>query len=214
MVSILVAVLIVGFVYLVAGTKSVWFPAPHSWLKALVLAIPTWLGSVAIFNLEALRLIVFALRAYVKTYSWEDEPQHFFLAFAGVLLAFLLIAYLLLVLLYRIFLRCLWAEVPQFLDWLKEPFNRKRDILVSWLISMLAMLIAAAPLLLVAFDSRYTFMEAMQRLTGLTIQEILTEVFVRWYVAAAYLLQLKRVLKFRAKSAVVRSRRVLAPPRP
>jgi len=200
MVSILVAVLIVGFVYLVAGTKSIWFPSPDSWLRALVLAIPTWFG-VAVLNLEVLRLIVFSLQVYVRTYSWEDEPQHFFLALAGVLLALLLIAYLLLVLLYRIFLRCLWAEVPQFLYWLKEPFNRKRDIFLSWLISMLALLIAAAPLLLAAFDSRYTFMETIQRLTGLTTQEILAEIFIRWYVAAAYLLQLKRVLKLRAKSA-------------
>lgn len=196
MVSILVAVLIVGFVYLVAGTKSVWFPAPHSWLKALVLAIPTWLG-VAVFNLEIWRLVLFALHVYIRTYSWEDEPQHFLLALAGVLLAFLLIAYLLLVLLYRIFLRCLWAEVPQFLHWLNEPFKRKRDILFSWLISMLALLIAAAPLILVALDSRDTLMETIQRLTGLTTQEILAEVFIRWYVAAAYLLQLQMVLKSR-----------------
>lgn len=198
MVSILVAVLIVGFVYLVAGTKSVWFPAPHSWLKALVLAIPTWLGSVAIFNLEVWRLVLFSLYAYVRTYSIGSEPEYFFLALAGVLLAFLLIVYLLLVLLYRIFLRCLWAEIPRFLYWLKEPFKRKRDVLFSWLISMLALLIAAAPLILAAFDStRDTLMETIQRLTGLTTQEILAEVFIRWYVAAAYLLQLQMVLKFR-----------------
>jgi len=46
--------LLIGSTVITRGKKSIWIPSPSCWLKAIGLAIPTWVGGggTAIFSLE------------------------------------------------------------------------------------------------------------------------------------------------------------------
>lgn len=57
MLLILGALLVIGWIAVV--TKTQWFPYPSSLLKALGLAIPTWVGATAVFSLEVWHGIFF-----------------------------------------------------------------------------------------------------------------------------------------------------------
>lgn len=168
----------------------VWFPYPSSWLKALGLAIPTWVGAVAFFSLEVWHSIfLFILSAVTRSSS-----PSFFLVFAVGFLVASLIWYLLLILLYSLLLRLLWQEVPQFLRWLKPPI-RWRDILFGWAVSTLAVLVGAAPFLLLAFYSSDFIVETMRKRSGIATEAAIGKMFGGWYVTATYFYQMKSLLR-------------------
>jgi ABC-type antimicrobial peptide transport system permease subunit len=56
--------LIIGLI--VAVTKTKWFPYPSSWLKALGLAVPVWIGAVAVFSLMSWQFIFLFILAVVN----------------------------------------------------------------------------------------------------------------------------------------------------
>lgn len=65
MLLILSALLIVSSI--ARATKTIWFPYPRAWLKALGLAVPTWTGATAIFSLEVWHFVfLFILYHFVK----------------------------------------------------------------------------------------------------------------------------------------------------
>jgi hypothetical protein len=67
--------LIVGILLIIgliaAVTKTKWFPYPSSWLKALGLTVPTWIGAVAAFNLLSWQFIFL----YSHSRSREVQPS-------------------------------------------------------------------------------------------------------------------------------------------
>lgn len=185
---LIVGILLI-FGLIAAVTKTKWLPSPSAWLKALGLAVPTWVGAVAVFSLEVWHFIFLLILAVGKHSS---SATSVFLAFAAGFLAVSLVWYLLLVLLYSLLLRSLWLELPQFLHWIKPP-SRWRDIFFGWAVSTLAVLVGAAPFLMVAFYSSKLILETMQQ-WGLTDEDIIGKMFIGWYVTAAYLYQVRGLL--------------------
>lgn len=156
MLSIVGVLLIIGLI--AAVTKTKWFPYPSSWLKALGLAVPTWIGAVAIFSLEVWHFIFLLILAVV---NHSPIPSIIFVLAAGMLIVSL-IWYLLLILLYSLLLRLFWSELPQFLHWMKPP-SRMRDVFFGWAVSTLAVLVGAAPFLMAYFYSSKLIVETMQQ---------------------------------------------------
>lgn len=56
--------LIIGLIATV--TKANWFPYPSSWLKALGLAVPFWMGAVGVFSLMSWQFIFLFILAVVN----------------------------------------------------------------------------------------------------------------------------------------------------
>jgi hypothetical protein len=139
--------LIIGLIATVTKTK--WFPYPSSWLKALGLAVPVWIGAVAVFSLMSWQFIFLFILAVVNRYP---IPNIFLVFAAGILIASL-IWYLVLTLLYSLCLHLLWREVPKSLAWVKPPKSWKL-ILFSWAVSTLA---ASVPAILLLPYSSYSF---------------------------------------------------------
>jgi hypothetical protein len=191
MLLILSALLIVSLIAEV--TKTNWFPYPSAWLKALGLAVPTWIGATTVFTLEIWHFIFLFVLAVVK--RAPSDALTGFLLFATGALGVSLVWYLLLVSLYSLLVRSLWSELPQFLLWIKPP-KQKRDILFGWAVSTLAVLVGAAPFLLSAFYSSRLIIETIE-LRGITIEEAVGKMFVGWYVTAAFLYQIKSVFRFK-----------------
>lgn len=80
---------------LAAVTKTKWLPYPSSWLKALGLALPIWIGAVGVFNLMSWQFIFLYILAVVN----RSPIPNIFLIFAAVTLIASLIWYLVLTLL-------------------------------------------------------------------------------------------------------------------
>ena len=173
-------------------------------MKALGLAVPTWIGASAFFSLEVWHHVFLFALAIFKTYTFPEGTYSIpiglqsipigvvFLLFAAGFLVISLILYLLLVLLYSLFLRLLWSEVPQFLQWMKPPC-RRRDLLFGWAASTLAVLIGAAPFLLITFYSSNLIWETIQR-RGLDTEEAIGKMFSGWYITAVYLYHLRSLV--------------------
>lgn len=196
MLLLLVIPLLINLIILLTGIKSpVWFPSPGSWLKAFGLAIPAWSGFVAVLSLGFWYLVFLSLLAFAS-----DPPAPLDalvimpLLTAGVLVTSLL-WYLLLIWLYSLFLRFLWSEVPHFLRWINPP-KRKRNLLLGWGVSTLAVLIGSVPFSLPLFhlysDYPITYnevvLEAMRR-------QVIDRMFIGWYMSAAYLYHVTSVVQ-------------------
>lgn len=193
--------LLAGLTIVTRGKKSIWVPSPSCWLKAIGLAIPTWIGCTAIFSLEVWHGVFLIILAAFK--SAPLSAIRFFSLFAIGFLFISLVWYLLIVILYSLALRLLWKELPQFLHWLKPP-KKKRDILFGWAASNLAVLVGATPFLLITFYSRRLIVESLN-LRGLTDDVIVGKMFSGWYVAAVYLYYLRSYINFRHKNRQARS---------
>lgn len=116
------------------------------------------------------------------------------------LLAVSLIWYLLLILLYSLFLRFLWSEVPQFLRSIKPP-KRKRNLLFSWGISTIAILIGSVPFSLPLFHLYPNYPTAYNKvLLKAMSRQVLERIFGSWYVTAAYLYHFTSLLRPKSKS--------------
>lgn len=195
----IVVLLIISLVSVINRQKkpSIWFPSFGSILKALGLAIPSWLGLAALPSLFGCLCLAGAILA-INTAA----PMDAIVNLAGVGLLLLVGSffwYWLLVALYSLVLRFLWAELPKFLRWL-EPPKKKRDILFGWLALTLAALIGVTPFLILALMSdrpndfvlesrRYReYQEALDRTIGEGAQ-------ICWFVICAYLYQLRNVCR-------------------
>jgi hypothetical protein len=113
-----------------------------------------------------------------------------------------LIWYLVLTLVYFLWLRLLWREVPKSLGWLKLPKSWS-SIFFGWLVSTLA---ASIPALLLlpyssyAFYFSHRFSEILEKLKYVEFTDEATgKMFVGWYVTAAYLYQVRSLLRSRRK---------------
>jgi len=100
-------------------------------------------------------------------------------------------------------LRFLWKELPQFLRWLKPP-QKKRDVICGWAVSTLAILVEAAPFLLMTFYSSRLIVESLN-LRGLTNDLIVGKMFSGWYLSAIYLYHFRSYINFNPRSRKARS---------
>ncbi len=193
--------LLIGLTIITRGKKSVWVPSPSCWLKSLGLAIPVWVGGTAIFSLEVWHgafLVVLA--------AFKSAPIAIISGLSVFTVGFLFVSlvwYLLIVILYSLSLRFLWKELPQFLHWLKPP-HKKRDIIFGWAVSTVAVLVGAAPFLLMTFYSSRLIVESLN-LRGLTNDLIVGKMFGGWYVTAVYLYHLRSYSNFNRRSPKARS---------
>lgn len=193
--SILVTLLAVSLLLRASGVINLtWLPSYRSWLKAFGLAIPTWFGCVAFISLDFwISLLLLPVVIYDPV-----VPSVTLLILPLIVVSFLaasLIWYLLLVYIYRLFLRLLSSEVPQVLHWLKPP-KKKHDILWGWVTIVFAVLIGVVPLALPLFDYYYgaiyvSYFNNSTFITDLIVeaksQMKLDRMIVGWYIAAAYL---------------------------
>lgn len=176
----------------------IWFPSSSSWLKALFLAFPTWIGSNAIFSLG---FWLFCFATYI-TFTSSDPPAPLEALVLVPLLTMGLLAaslvwYLLQVWLYSQFLRLLWSELPQCLRWFKPP-RRKRDLIFNWGVFTVAILLGSVPFSLQLFV--LMFHPAAIYLDDKAIEEFLRrqpweKIIGGWYVVAAYLYHFRSLLK-------------------
>ena len=195
----LIALLLISSIMLLIKRKlPVWLPSPISWLKALGLAIPTWIGASAFFSLEVWHHVFLFALATISTRSLN--PGVFFLLFAAGFLVISLVWYLLLILLYSLFLRLVLSKIPQFLQWLKPP-SRRRDVLFGWAASTLAVLIGAAPFLLFTFYSSDLIVETMRKRMGIETEEAISKMFSGWFVATVYFYHLRSLSKLKTKNS-------------
>lgn len=195
MLLIVGVLLIIGLI--AAVTKTKWLPYPSSWLKALGLAVPIWIGAVGVFNLMSWQFIFLYILAVVNRSPIPD----IFLIFAAVTLIASLIWYLVLTLLYSLFLRLLWREVPKSLGWLKPP--KSWGSIFGWVVSTLA---ASIPALLLlpyssySFYSSHRFSEILEKLKYVEFtDEAIEKMFVGWYVTAAYLYHIRSLFRSKRK---------------
>lgn len=193
--------LLIGLTVITKGKKSIWIPSPSCWLKALGLAIPTWVGCSAFFSLEVWHgAFMLILAALLKA------PLAAIGGFSLFTVGFLFVSlvwYLLIVILYSSVLRLLWKDVPQLLHWLKPP-HKKRDVIFGWIASTIAVLVGAAPFLLMTFYSSRLITESLS-LMGLTNDLIVGKMFSGWYVSAIYLYHLRSYVNFASRNRTVRS---------
>ena len=193
--------LLIGLTIITRGRKSIWVPSPNCWLKALGLAIPVWVGGTAILSLEVWHgafLVVLA--------AFKRAPSATIGGLSLFTVGFLFVSlvwYLVIVILYSLILRFLWKELPQFLHWLKPP-QKKRNVIFGWAVSTLAVLVGAAPFLLMTFYSSRLIVESLN-LRGLRNDLIVGKMFGGWYVTAVYLYHLRSYINFNPRSRKVRS---------
>lgn len=188
--------LIIGLIATV--TKAKWFPYPSSWLKALGLAVPFWMGAVGVFSLMSWQFIFLFILAVIN----RSPIPNIFLVFAAGISIASLIWYLVLILVYSLFLHLLWREVPKHLCWVKPPKSWKSTVF-GWAVLTLA---ASVPALLLlpyssySFYSSSRFSEILEKLQYVEFNEEATgKMFVGWYVTAAYLYQARSLLKTRPR---------------
>lgn len=185
-------VLLIGSTVITRNKKSVWIPSPSCWLKAIGLAIPTWVAGSAIFSLEVWHGVFLVVLA-----AFKSAPLSVIKGLSLFTVGFLLVSlawYLLIVILYSLALRFLWKELPQFLCWLKPP-QKKRDIIFGWLASTIAVLVGAAPFLLMTFYSSRLIIESLN-LRGITNDLIVGKMFSGWYLSAIYLYHFRSYINF------------------
>lgn len=133
----------------------------------------------------------------ISRHNRSSSPQFFLLAAAGFLVASL-IWYLLLIFLYSLFIRALWREVPKSLRWILPPKSRQA-ILYGWVVTTLAVLVGAAPFLILAFYSSDLILETMRKRGGIEPEQVIGKIFPGWYVTAAYLYQAKSLFRQRTR---------------
>ncbi len=187
-----------------AVTKTKWLPYPSSWLKALGLAVPVWIGAVAALNVFSWQFIWLFILAVI-----EHAPvPTIFLIFAVGGLIVSLLWYLLLILLYSLLLRLLWSKVPQFLNWVKPP-KSWQAIFFGWAALTLATLIPALfilPFTSYSFYSSSNLTEILEKLKYVEFnEEAIGKMFIGWYVTTAYLYQARSLLKNRPRRTHLRN---------
>lgn len=166
-------------------------------LKALGLAIPSWLGLALLPSLLGCICLAGLILA-IKT----EAPSDVFINLTGFGLLFLagsFFWYWLLVGLYSLVLRSLWAELPKFLRWL-EPPKKKRDILFGWLALTLAALIGVTPFLILTLISEHPNDFVIESRREREYREALEQAFgegafISWFVVCAYLYQIRSVCR-------------------
>lgn len=196
----MVVLLLIGLILTVTGQKKpfFWFPSLGSMLKALGLAIPSWLGLAILPSLLGC-LCLAGLILAIKT----EAPLDVFINLASFGLLFLagsFFWYWLLVGLYSLVLRSLWAELPKFLRWL-EPPKKKRDILFGWLALTLAALIGVTPFLILALISDHPNDFVIESRREREYREALEQAFgegafISWFVVCAYFYQIRSVCRY------------------
>lgn len=190
---------IIGLIPVITKKPFIWFPSFSSWLKALMLAIPTWICAVvfvSLFGWLCFGMLIFA----IVTRSPLDAIGGMALLSSLFLLGSLF-WYLLLAALYSVVLRLLWSEVPNFLRWLELP-KKRRDVLFGWIASTLAVGIGVTPIVVfvfLSFENDFTVyslrydQELVSQVIVKRLESLTDEMFVAWFVVCAYLYQIKSV---------------------
>ena len=195
--TFIVVLVLISLIPVVTKKPFIWFPSPSSWLKALALVVPTWIGLVVFPSLYG--CLCFLLLVLSVATQAPLGAIGIWALFGSLFLVGSLFWYLLLVGLYSFVSRLLWSEVPQFLRWLELP-KKKRDIFFGWVASTLAVLIGVSPLVMLVLlfydftgvNVRYR-PDLLNQLTAAKMEAIFDRVFIMWFVVCAYLYQIKSV---------------------
>ncbi|NJL42041.1 MAG: hypothetical protein HC840_24085 [Leptolyngbyaceae cyanobacterium RM2_2_4] len=169
---------------------SILFPHHTSWLNALKLAIPSYLGGVVVFTFGFWQYTA----ASVALAITQNAGSTAILCIAFLCLLGGAVWYLLLTLLFSLLLRLLWSKPPK---WLKPSTNWRR-ILQNFSIATLS----ALPVLL-AFIGHVLATEAVDFTKTATYQLNIEKVLLNfswvWFITAAYLYQIEFVIKSQRK---------------
>ncbi|MBD2163862.1 hypothetical protein H6G04_05520 [Calothrix membranacea FACHB-236] len=178
-------------------TNKTWFPAwlpyPRSWMMAIKLAIPAYVGATVAVAFEFWR---YSILGGLLAVTGNDGVIFFFLS-SAIALLFALIWFLILTKLYKFLLKLLWSNPPQ---WLCLP-KFKTLVMRDFGILVLSILpIVAIFAIYIFFVTSYKQTLANLRTPRLTYDIFLLRYSWLWLISAAYLYQwsTKKVLDKRS----------------
>ncbi len=161
-----------------------WLPYPKSWMMAIKLAIPAYIGATVLFAFEFWRyLIVGGIGLLSIT---NNSSLIFFFAVSVIALLLALIWFLILTRVYALLLKFLWSNPPQ---WLILPKFRAlviRDFGIL-VLSILPIVVIFAIYILFFTSFKQTFTDL--RTPRLNYDLFLLRFWWLWLISAAYLYQ-------------------------
>ncbi|NDJ23665.1 hypothetical protein GS682_18880 [Nostoc sp. B(2019)] len=161
---------------------SAWLPYPQSWMMAVRLAIPAYLGANVIFAFEFWR---YSLVGVLLTVT-GNNGLILFLAISAIALLLALIWFLILTRVYALLLKLLWSNPPQWLSLPKLRLLIVRDFGILTL-SVLPIVAIFAIYILLFTSFKQTFADL--KTPKLTYNIFLLRFWWIWLISAAYLYQ-------------------------
>lgn len=160
-----------------------WLPYPKSWIMAMKLAIPAYFGATVIFGFEFWR---YSLVGGLLAVTGNDGVALFFIVSAGALLL-ALIWFLTLAGAYKLLLKFLWSNPPQWLRLPKFSSLVLRDFVIL-VLSILPIVGIFAIYILFITGLKQSFTDL--RTPRLTYDIFLLKYWWLWLISAAYLYKL------------------------
>ncbi|WP_414530081.1 hypothetical protein [Nodularia chucula] len=160
-----------------------WLPKPKSWLMAVRLAIPAYFGATVVLAFEFWR---YAFLGSLLAVTSNNGLIPFFV-FSVIALVLALIWFLILTGVYKLLLKLLWSNPPQ---WLRLPTFKSlviRDFGIL-VLSLVPILIIFTIYILFVTSYRQTFNDF--RTPRLTYDIFLLRFFWLWFISTAYLYEL------------------------
>ncbi|MBD2616285.1 hypothetical protein H6G94_34465 [Nostoc punctiforme FACHB-252] len=161
-----------------------WLPYPKSWMMAIRLAIPAYIGATVLFAFEFWRyLLVGGLGILSIT---NKSHLIFFFGVSAIALLLSLIWFLILTKVYALLLNVLWSNPPQWLILPKLRYLLIRDFGILVLSTFPIVLIFAIYILFfTGFKQTFTNLRTLR----LTYDLFLLRLWWLWLIFAAYLYQ-------------------------
>ncbi|WP_414566529.1 MULTISPECIES: hypothetical protein [unclassified Anabaena] len=159
-----------------------WLPCPLSWMMAIRLAIPAYFGATVVFGFEFWRYSLVGSFLAIT----DIDSSIFFLIVSVIALLLGLIWFLILAGIYRLLLKIMWSNPPQ---WLKLPKFRLlviRDFGILVLSILPIVGIFAIHILLIT-NLQYTYNNL--RTPRLTYDILLLRFWWIWLISAAHFYQ-------------------------
>lgn len=183
-------------------SKSSWFPAwlpkPKAWLMAVKLAIPAYFGATVVLAFEFWR---YAFLGTLLAVTGNNGLIPFF-AFSVIALVLALIWFLILTGVYKLLLKLLWSNPPQ---WLRLPKFKALVIRDFGILVLSLMPVLAIFTIYILFVTSYRQIFSDFRTPRLTYDIFLLRFFWLWFISAAYLYQWftrKNIVHSKAKKII------------
>ena len=158
------------------------FPSLKSWIFAIKLAIPAYLGATVVFGFEFWRYSAFAVILAIN----GNEGLSFCLAISMIALLLCLLWFLFLAGIYKLLLNILWSKPPQ---WIKLP-KLKYLVLRDFSILVISTFpIVVILLVYISFITSFKEVFADMKTPKLSYDSLLLKFSWLWMICAASLYQ-------------------------
>ncbi|MEH2236135.1 hypothetical protein [Nostoc sp.] len=161
-----------------------WLPYPKSWMMAIRLAIPAYIGATVLFAFEFWRYLLVGGLGFLSITS--NGGLIFFFGVSAIALLLALIWFLILTRVYAFLLKLLWSNPPQ---WLILPKFRSLVIRDFGILVLSILPIVAVFAIYILFVSSFKQTFADLRTPRLTYDIFLLRSWWLWFISAAYLYQ-------------------------